>query len=298
MDQRLLGRTGFKVSVLGLGGSEIGSENITAAEADRLLNGALDIGINLIDTAECYGASEELIGAAVSHRRKDYCLLTKCGHASGLELPDWTPSLLEQSIERSLRRLRTDYIDVVQLHGCDEETLRKGEVIATLERARDKGKTRYIGYSGDGRAALYAVECGAFDTLQISVSIADQEAIDLVLPAAIERRIGVIAKRPIANAAWIRRWPFFRLHSRVYRRRLRQLKYDFLRDNAREAVGVALRFVLGVPGVHSAIVGTGKLSRCQTNAVLASKGPLPPPFYQLIRERWRAVAEPDWRGCY
>jgi aryl-alcohol dehydrogenase-like predicted oxidoreductase len=298
MDQRLLGGTGLKVSVLGFGGSEIGSENITAAQADRLLNGAVDIGLNLIDTAECYGASEELIGAAVSHRRQDYCLLTKCGHASGLELPEWTPSLIEKSIERSLRRLHTDYIDIVQLHSCDEETLRRGEVIAALQRARDKGHARYIGYSGDGHAALYAVECGAFDTLQISVSIADQEAIDMVLPAAIERGIGVIAKRPIANAAWIRRWPFFRPYSRVYRRRLRKLDYDFLRRNAREAVAVALRFVLSVPGVHTAIVGTGKLSRCQTNAALAAKGPLPPTVYQYIRERWREVAQPDWTGRY
>lgn len=276
MDQRVLGRTGLKVSVLGFGGSEVGSENITAAQADRLLNGAVDIGLNLIDTAECYGASEELIGAAVSHRRRNYCLLTKCGHASGLGLPEWTPSLIEKSIERSLRRLRTDYIDILQLHSCGEETLRRGEVIAALQRARDKGQARYIGYSGDSHAALYAVECGAFDTLQISVSIADQEAIDMVLPAAIERRIGVIAKRPIANAAWIWRWPFFRPHSRVYRRRLRKLDYDFLRRNAREAVAVALRFVLSVPGVHTAIVGTGKLSRCQGNAELAAKGPLPP----------------------
>jgi len=298
MDQRLLGRTGLKVSVLGFGGSEIGSENITAAQADRLLNGAVDIGLNLIDTAECYGASEELIGAAVSHRRQDYCLLTKCGHASDLGLPEWTPSLIEKSIERSLRRLRTDYIDIVQLHSCGEETLRRGEVIAALQRARDRGQARYIGYSGDSRAALYAVECGAFDTLQISVSIADQEAIDMVLPAAIERRIGVIAKRPIANAAWIRRWPFFWPYSRVYRRRLRKLDYDFLRRKAHDAVAVALRFVLSVPGVHTAIVGTGKLSRCQGNAALAAKGPLPPTVYQYIRERWRAVAEPDWTGRY
>jgi aryl-alcohol dehydrogenase-like predicted oxidoreductase len=295
MEQRLLGRTGLKVSVLGFGAAEIGSENITAARADQLLNGALDAGLNLIDTAECYGASEELIGTAVAHRRQDYRLLTKCGHASAFELPEWTPLLIEKGIERSLRRLRTDYIDIIQLHSCSEETLRRGEVIEALQRARDKGRARYIGYSGDSQAALYAVECGAFDTLQISVSIADQEAIESILPAAIERRIGVIAKRPIANAAWIRRWPFFRLHT--YRRRLRKLDYDFLRRNARGAVGIALRFALSVPGVHTAIVGTGKLSRCQSNAALAVEGSLPPTLYEYIRQRWHAVARPDWTGA-
>jgi aryl-alcohol dehydrogenase-like predicted oxidoreductase len=296
MEQRLLGKTGLKVSVLGFGGSEIGSNRLGEASVERLLNAALDLGLNVIDTAECYGASEESIGATVAHRRQDYYLLTKCGHPAGLPLPEWTPALIEKSIERSLKRLRTDYLDVVQLHSCDEETLRRGEVIAALQRQRDKGYARYIGYSGDSRAALYAVECGAFDTLQISVSIADQEGIDLVLPAAIQNGVGVIAKRPIANAAWITRWPFIHPYSRVYRRRLRRLDFDFLNRKGRVAVGTALRFTLTVPGVHSAIVGTSKVSRYETNAALAAQGALPPTVYESIRRRWAAVAQSDWTG--
>src|SRR5260370_5964220 len=109
---------------------------------------------------------------------------------------------MTEMIGRSLKRLQTDRVDLLQLHSCSEEMLRQGDVIDVVRRARDAGKTRFIGYSGDGRAALYAVESGAFDTLQTSISIADQEGIGLAVPAAKVRGMGVIAKRPIANAAW------------------------------------------------------------------------------------------------
>jgi aryl-alcohol dehydrogenase-like predicted oxidoreductase len=265
--------------------------------ATSILGSALDAGLNVIDTAACYGNSEELIGRAVGHRRKDFYLLTKCGHASGLRFADWTPALIEPSIDRSLKRLGTDYLDIVQLHSCDEWQLRQGELINSLQRARDKGKLRYLGYSGDGAAALYAVQCDAFDALQISVSVADQQAIDTVLPLAHEHDIGVIAKRPIANAAWLGgSWWSLGLYSRPYRTRLRKLSYDFLGHDPKKAVATALRFTLSVPGVHTAIVGTTRPSRWQQNAALLSKGPLPESDYGLIRARWHAVAKPDWVG--
>ena len=198
MEKRKLGKTDMVVTVLGYGGAEVGFQNETVDTVTRLLNAALDAGLNTIDTAECYNASEELIGQAVSHRRSEYNLFTKCGHKSGLDLPDCDPRMLEQSIDRSLARLRTDHVDLLQLHTCSEEMLRAGDVIAVAQKARDAGKCRYIGYSGDSMAAKYAVECGAFDTLQTSCSIADQECIDLTLPLAIERQVGVIVKRPPA----------------------------------------------------------------------------------------------------
>jgi aryl-alcohol dehydrogenase-like predicted oxidoreductase len=83
METRRLGRTGFAVSVLGFGASEIGQQNVALSTVEKLLNGALDAGLNVIDTAACYETSEELLGAAISHRRSDYFLFTKCGHAAG-----------------------------------------------------------------------------------------------------------------------------------------------------------------------------------------------------------------------
>ena len=294
MERRRLGRTDIDASVLGFGGSEIGYERTSARRVAALLDGALDAGLNVIDTAECYEDSETLIGKAVCGRRGDCFLFTKCGHAGGWSRPDWRQEPLLRSIERSLKRLATEYVDLVQLHSCSLDVLRRGEAIEALERARDLGHTRYIGYSGDGQAARWAIESGRFDTLQTSVSIADQEALELTLPLARQRGMGVIAKRPLANVAWrYRRRPD--PYYADYWERLRALEYPFLRDG-KKAVASALRFTLSVPGVHTAIVGTAKPERWEENAALLRRGALPAAEFDRIRARWREVADPSWEG--
>jgi aryl-alcohol dehydrogenase-like predicted oxidoreductase len=296
LEKRQYGNTGMKVSVLGFGGAEIGFQDATVETVDKLLGSALDAGLNVIDTAECYNISEELIGKTVSKRRDDYYLFTKCGHASGYDLPDWDPKLLEMSIDRSLKRLQTDYVDVIHLHSCSEEVLRKGEVIEVLQRAKNQGKTRFIGYSGDHKAALYAVQSGVFDSLETSVSIADQEAIELTIPEAVKRGMGVVIKRPIANAAWRTGHKPESDYLHPYWDRLQELKYDFLEGNLKDSVGTALRFTLSIPGVHTAIVGTANPSRWLENAKLADQGPLPQEQFDAIRSRWKEIAGADWIG--
>lgn len=298
MEKRRFGQTDMNVSVLGFGGSEIGYSNAHPEIVARLLNNALEAGLNVIDTAACYKDSETLIGNAVGHRRNDFFLFTKAGHAAGLNFSDWDPALIAASINRSLSRLKTDHLDLVQLHTCSRAILEKGEVIGALQRARDAGKIRYIGYSGDGDAALFAVQSGLFDALQTSINIADQQAFTLTLPAAAEKRMGVIAKRPIANAAWRHTDSSASIDSyhRPYFDRLKELKYDFLNKPAEDIASVALRFALSAPGVHTAIVGTQNPDRYARNAALLTAGPLPPEQIGDIRARWNAVARPDWVG--
>jgi aryl-alcohol dehydrogenase-like predicted oxidoreductase len=295
MERRRLGRTDIEASVLGFGGSEIGYESVPVATVQRLLGSAFDAGLNVIDTAECYGDGEALIGRAVGDRRDEFHIFTKCGHAGGWGRADWSVPALLASIERSVKRLRTDRIDLVQLHSCSLGELQRGDPIEALERARERGLTRYIGYSGDGDAARFAVESGRFDTLQTSISIADQEALTLTLPLARKRRMGVIAKRPLANVAWrYARKPSESYHH-AYWARLRELDYSFLRDDLDAAVSVALRFTLAVPGVHTAIVGTTKPQRWQHNAALLRR-PLPARTFDTIRKRWDEVADDSWTG--
>ena len=297
MEKRRLGNTDMNVSVLGFGGSEIGYERAPLPSVSKLLNGALDAGLNVVDTAECYVISEELIGKAIGGRRADYNLFTKCGHERGWSYPDWRPASLWKSIERSLSRLKTDHVDLLQLHSCSEAELRKGDVIEFLRRARERGYTRHIGYSGDGQAALYAVNCGEFDTLQTSINIADQQALDLTLPAATTRNMGVIAKRPVANVAWENGdRPPRDGYGYPYWQRLQKLKYDFLRDDLDRSVATALRFVLTIAGVHTAIVGTTKPGRFSENAAALQAGALPKELFKSIRSRWGEVAGSDWAG--
>jgi Predicted oxidoreductases (related to aryl-alcohol dehydrogenases) len=146
----------MNVSVLGFGGAEIGFEGAALATVERLLAEALDQGLNTIDTAECYVNSEELIGSAVGKRRQEFFLFTKCGHTDSTFAPAWSKTEIKGSLNRSLKRLKTDYVDLLQLHSCDQSILEKGEVVEALQEAQKSGKVRFIGYSGDSTDAHYA----------------------------------------------------------------------------------------------------------------------------------------------
>jgi aryl-alcohol dehydrogenase-like predicted oxidoreductase len=179
-----LGKTGLKVSRLGAGLAEIGTLSDVSV-AGQLLNAALDGGINFLDTAACYDSSEEWIGRTISHRRREYILATKAGHLTGeYEGKEWAAKTILDSIERSLLRMRTDYVDVVQLHSCSVDILERGEVIQALLDAKRAGKTRHIGYSGDHEAALWAIASGKFDMLQTTFNLVDQEARKELFPKA------------------------------------------------------------------------------------------------------------------
>ena len=296
MELRQFGSTDMQVSPLGLGGGRIGSAPDDEA-VERFLNLVLDLGVNVIDTAACYGRSEERIGRFLSHRRDEFFVFTKCGHATD-DLPgeEWSPDLMERSIERSLSRLQTDRVDLLQLHTCSEDLLRRGDVIEVVQRAREAGKVRYVGYSGDGSAALCAVECGRFDALQTSLNIADQQPIDLTLPVAMERGPGVICKRPIANALWLRDERPEGDFLGPYWDRLKALKYPFLAGAPATAVATALRFTLYTPGVSTAIAGTRNLEHFERNLAAVDLGPLPSEEYEAIRQRWADTATKQWGG--
>ena len=287
----------MEFSVLGFGGAEIGyTPGIKQSDVEDLLNSALDAGLNVIDTAAAYQTSEKMIGEAVSHRRKDFYLLSKCGALDNFTRFDWSKKGIVETIENSLRDLKTDYLDIAQLHSCSAEELRRGDAIEGLQLAREKGYTRYIGYSGDNIDAKTAVEMDVFDSLQTSVNFADQIEIDYTIPLAKEKQIGVIAKRPIANAVWREKSRPENSYVHEYWDRIQKLQYDFLQKPLQESIGDALRFTLSIPGVSVAIVGTTQPKRWQTNADYVRQGNLPPEEFEEIRNRWREIADENWKG--
>lgn len=299
MDYRLLGNTGMSVSALGFGGAEIGMQpGVTIAQGtvNQLLNEALDAGLNVIDTASAYLASEQMIGTAVGARRKQFFLFSKCGAADGFTRSDWSREGILSQIQSSLRALKTDWLDLMQLHSCSADILRRGEAIEALQLARERGWVRFIGYSGDGHNARTALELKVFDTLQTSLNIADQEALTLTLPLAVQQNVGVIIKRPIANAAWRTGKRPTDAYHHAYFDRLQTLDYDFLRRPLSDAVAHALRFTLGIPGVHTAIVGTTQPGRWQQNAMAVAQGSLSAAESNAITTRWAANANSDWVG--
>ncbi len=283
----------MEVSVLGFGGAEIGRD-VAGAKVYELLNQALDAGLNVIDTAAAYWESEKLIGEAVRKRRKEFCLLTKCGALDGFTRSDWSKKGILETIENSLRNLQTDYLDVVQLHSCDGEILKRGEAVEALQRAVEKGYTRYIGYSGDNEDAKVAIEMDVFDSLQTSVSVADQAAIEEIIPLAAEKELGIIAKRPIANAVWRHDSKPDDAYHHEYWDRIQKLQFPFIDHNLEHSIATALRFTMSIPVVDTMIVGTTKPGRWSENAKYIGIGKLAEDDFEAIRNRWRETADENW----
>jgi len=287
-----LGHTGLKISRLGAGLAEMGHLSLADEEvASRLLNAALEGGINFLDTAACYGNSEVLIGRTIAHRRDEYVLATKAGHVTGdYEGEAWAAETILDSIDRSLERMKTDHVDLVQLHSCEVSVLEQGEVIEALQKARQAGKTRFIGYSGDNEAARWAIKSGQFDTLQISFNVVDQDPLKELLPMAKEKGMGVIIKRPIANAVWDSRPGASSSRQTYWQRAQRMQEMGALEAAPEDGIALALGFTLAHDEVDTAIVGTSDPEHMENNIRIAEEVlPLPQGVVKELHRRFERL---------
>ena len=305
MERRTFGKTGLQISPLGFGGAPVGFLETEQEAVAAILSELLDQGVNLIDTAARYDGSEEMIGKTISRRRDDYVLVSKCGHAmDGVKGAAWSEEVILNTVDRALRRLQTDFLDVMLLHTCDFATLKRGEAVGALVKAQEAGKIRFLGFAGDNESAAYAAGLEAISVIETSINICDQANIDYVLPICRENNVGVLSKRSIANAAWkgaANQEGMYINYAENYAQRLEKMGLT-PQDLGFDADGwpeIALRFTLSQPGLHCAIVGTTKASSVATNLEAASKGPLPDETSKKIRDAFRLAennSEENWPG--
>lgn len=285
LPQRPFGSTGLAVSALGLGAGRLGGDDLDDAGADALLGAALDAGVTLIDAARSYGHAEDRIGRflSASGRRDRVVISTKGGY--GVDgVPDWTAAVITAGVDAALGRLRTDRLDVFLLHSCPLETLQRGEVIDALAATVRAGKVRVMGYSGEGDALAWAVRSGRFGAIETSVNLCDQRVIDEVLPAAAAAGLGVIAKRPLANAPWRFAARPVGDYAEPYWERLQAMGID---PGETPWDALAIRFAAYQPGVSAAIVGTARPDHLARAAAAVTAGPLPEARVGELREAFR-----------
>lgn len=304
MDKRTLGKTHLDVSTLGFGCAPSAFLKTDLDNLAKLVNTMLDRGVNLIDTATMYPGSEEFIGNHLAGRRKEYVLVSKVGSAkaAGTAGEPWSDDLITSSIDRALRLMKTDHVDVMLLHSCDLATLEADDALASLVKARDAGKIRFAGYSGDNEAAAFAAKLPDVAVIEASINYVDQNNIDAVLPLARKHNVGIIAKRPVANAAWkgaAGRTGIYVNYTREYVKRHEQLGLKAGDVGFAEAdwAELALRFTLSFPEVTTAIVGTTNEANALKNLEIAGKGALSAAQLETIRAKFRSTPDASgWLG--
>ena len=287
-----LGRTGLKVTRLGFGAMEIrgsriwGGRPVTEEQAESILNAVLDSGINFIDTANDYGRSEEFIGKFISQRRGEYYLATKCGcqvirrdeHTD--DTPHvWTRDNLFRGLHESLQRMKTDYIDIMQLHNPPVEECEKGALVDALEEMRRQGKVRWVSISTTLPHLPTYLKWGRFDTFQIPYSALEREHENWISQAA-EAGLGTIIRGGVARGE-----PGVGLGRADRWAKYEEARLDDLCEPGENRTSFLLRFTLTHLHVHTIIVGTLHPQHLHENLQAVQRGPLPASVYAEAKRR-------------
>jgi aryl-alcohol dehydrogenase-like predicted oxidoreductase len=311
MEYRTLGRTGLRVSVIGLGtmvhaghfGPMKDEESLGAIDA------ALELGVNFIDTSDAYGAgySETLLGKALKGRRDKVILATKGGNVMvgpNRGKRNFAVDYIDRVMHESLQRLQTDTIDLYQLHNPTVETIRGDEIWELLDRRKKEGKIRHYGVSiNSTEEALAAIEGGRSDTIQIEYNLLDQEPAEKVFPAAQKAGVGVIVRVPLRRGLLTgklkpedqQRFQGEDVRARnfagdIFKQQLEKVeRLRFLETSARSLAQAAIAFCFAHPAVSVVIPGGRNARQARENAAAAD--------VSLSQEELGKVAE-LWRSGF
>ncbi|MDP1678036.1 MAG: aldo/keto reductase [Bacteroidota bacterium] len=296
MKYRKLGRTGLDVSLLGFGALEIGrnwpywrrekEDFIRPSETDaiKVIHSALDQGINFFDTAPAYFQSEEILGKAFKGIRKNVLIATKCGEWFDGEksVYNYSYSETKKFIENSLKLLRTDYIDLLQIHSANADIIRNGETLAAMKDVQKEGKVRFIGLSTDFEdAALLAIESKEYDSIQISHNAINLLMSKNVFPLAQKSNIGIIIKDGMARGMLSPKYSD--IADSKQKETIEQLM-KIAQKNDLTLSELAISYVISSLIVSSVIVGTKKIEHLYSNVSVIQR-PL------LSHDTLNAIAE-------
>lgn len=310
MEYRTLGRTGLRVSVLGIGTggpSQFGQgSGVPEADAGRMVRRALELGVNFFDTAAGYGDSEAILGRALAGvPRENYVLATKVQAARD----DWTATSEDvvSSVERSLARLRVDVIDVMQFHGVKpEDYARTIEIfLPVMARLQEQGKFRFLGvsetYSQDPGHEMFpmALADGHFDTAMVGYNMISPTAEHSVLPMCLEKNVGVICMVAVRRAL---SRPEVLAERIAYAKEKGLIKRDSVPDedplgwlvkgHVNSLPAAAYKYVASHPAMGTVLTGTANIEHLEANVKAILGPPLPDEDMARLRDIFGAVWEP------
>jgi aryl-alcohol dehydrogenase-like predicted oxidoreductase len=310
MQYRTLGRTGLRVSAIGLGtmvhaghfGPMKDSESLSAIDA------AIDLGVNFIDTSDAYGAGygETILGSVLKGRRDKVILATKGGNVMvGPERGkrNFAPDYIERVLHESLKRLQTDWIDLYQLHNPTVEVIERGDVWELLERYKKQDKIRHYGVSINTiEEGIAAVNTGRSDTVQVEYNLLAQEPAERIFPLARAANVGIIARAPLRRGllsgkmtlADQKRFQGEDVRARgfagdIFQKELEKVeRLRFLmRPPVKSLAQAALAFCLADPAVSVAIAGARNDQQMRENAA-AAELTVSAEDLQRARSLWRS----------
>lgn len=325
MQQRTLGKSGYRVSEIGLGCWQLGNDfgPVSDDAAAQVLTAADDCGITFWDTADVYGAglSETRIGRHRADRPGERILATKVGRDGSLYPDRYTKAAVRSCVEGSLRRLGVDVLDLVQLHCVPTDVLHAGDLLSWLDDFRDAGLIREFGASLESiDEALFAVQHPSLTSIQIIFNLVRQDAIDALLPAAAAHDVGVIVRLPLASGVLSGKMASTQQFAPSDHR-------NFNRDGAAFNVGetfsglpfeeavtiadhlvtmtppgmttaqLALRWILDQPAVTTVIAGASRPAQVVENAACSDLAPLPAELHEELTAYYASDVRQHIRGA-
>ena len=305
LPRRVLGRTGLSVTTLGFGALELRGmvagvgRPLSPGQPEAILDAALNAGINYIDVAVDYGEAETHIGRCISSRRHEFILATKCGcpldvagfspderTRFGVPLPrlhDYSRENIMNACDQSLRRMKTDFLDIVQFHFSPaRELLEQEGAVQTLQDLKQQGKIRFLGCSSILPNIFDHIEMDVFDVLQVPYSILQPEH-EEAIAAAAGAGLGIVIRGGVARGSpgeGQGTAPVWTLWDRA--------KLDELLEGG-SPTEFMLRATIANPNAQTTIVGSLQPAHLQENVAAVLKGPLPAPVLEEAKRRLAAA---------